>query len=104
MTAQEQLRDLLTRYCTHLVDKVEMVDQLLLQSCFVGAESLASIVKVQNITHHVRGEGGTMGSDLAAAASALDRNLKLLAKQDRVSQPAMQVAKELFARLRKIAS
>jgi HPt (histidine-containing phosphotransfer) domain-containing protein len=80
------------------------VGQLLSQSCYVGAQSLTPIAQAQNITHQIIGTTGSMGfPDVAAAASALDDNLKQLAAgQQRVSQS--QVSKQLFARLQKIAS
>ena len=105
MTVQEQLRDLLKRYCTNLFDQVEMLEQLILRSCDVSAQSSAPISKARDITHQMKGTSGSMGfPDLAAAASALDDHLKLLAKQERVSQLQLQISKELFVRLRKIAS
>jgi HPt (histidine-containing phosphotransfer) domain-containing protein len=106
MTVQEQMRDLLKRHCTNLLDQVEMVGQLLSQSCDVGAQSPTPIAKAQNITHQIIGTTGSMGfPDVAAAASALDDNLQLLAAdQHRVSQSQLQVSKQLFARLQKVAS
>jgi hypothetical protein len=53
----------------------------------------------------MKGTSGSMGfPDVTAAASALDDHLKLLARQELVSQPQLQIAKELFVRLRKIAN
>lgn len=105
MIVHEQLRVILKRYCMNLFDQIEMLDQLMSQTCGIGAQSSAQIAEAQNITHQMKGTSGTMGfPDIAAAASALDDGLKLLAKRDRVSQPQLQVSKELFARLRKIAS
>jgi hypothetical protein len=53
----------------------------------------------------MRGTSGSLGfSDISAAASALDNDLKLLATQDRVAQSQLQISKMLFARLRQIAS
>jgi HPt (histidine-containing phosphotransfer) domain-containing protein len=106
MTVQQQMRDLLKRHCTNLLDQVEMVGQLLSQCCNVGTQSPTPIAKAQNITHQIIGTTGSMGfPDVAAAASALDDNLKLLAaKQQGASQSELQVSKQLFERLQKIAS
>ena len=106
MTVQKQMRDLLNRHCTNLLDQVEMVGQLLSQSCDVGTQSPTPIAQAQNITHQIIGATGSMGfPDVAAAASALDDNLKLLAaEQHGVSQSQLQVSKQLFERLQKIAS
>jgi HPt (histidine-containing phosphotransfer) domain-containing protein len=106
MTVQEQMRDLLKRHCANLLDQVEMVGQLLSQCCDVGTQSPTPIVQAQNITHQIIGTTGSMGfPDVAAAASALDDNLKLLAaKQQGASQSELQVSKQLFERLQKIAS
>jgi HPt (histidine-containing phosphotransfer) domain-containing protein len=103
MIAQERMRDLLKRYCTKLFGQLEILDQLLSQSCGIDAQSL--LTEAQNITHEMRGTSGSLGySDIAAAASALDNNLILLARRDRVSQSQLQISKALFARLREIAS
>jgi len=105
MTAQEQMRDLLRRYCTKLFGQLEILDQLLSQSCGIDAPSQVPLTEAQNITHEMRGTSGSLGfSDISAAASALDNDLKLLATQDRVAQSQLQISKILFARLRKIAS
>ena len=106
MTLQEQMRDLLNRHCAYLLDQVETVGQLLSQCCDVGTQSPTPIAKAQNITHQIIGTTGSMGfPDVAAAASALDDNLKLLAaEQHGVSQSQLQVSKQLFERLQKIAS
>lgn len=103
MTAQEQMRALLKRYCTKLFGQLEILDQLLSQSC--GTQSSAPLAEAEDITHEMRGTSGSLGfPDISTAASALDKHLKLLATQDRVAQSELQISKTLFERLRKIAS
>jgi HPt (histidine-containing phosphotransfer) domain-containing protein len=105
VTVQEQMRDLLKRYCTKLFGQLEILEPLLSQSSNIDTQSSAMLARAQKITHEMKGTAGSLGySDLAAAASALDDDLKLYAKQDRVPRPQLQISKELFARLRKIAS
>jgi HPt (histidine-containing phosphotransfer) domain-containing protein len=105
MTIQHQVRDLLKRYCTRLFDQIESLDRLLLQNRDDDAESSASIVEAENITHEMKGTAGSLGfSDITVAASALDDDLKLLAMRVRISQSQLHVTKMLFARLRQIAS
>jgi HPt (histidine-containing phosphotransfer) domain-containing protein len=105
MTFQEQMGDLLKRYCARLCRQIDMLDHLLSQSSGVDANSSVPLAKAQDITHEMQGTGGSMGfSDIAAAASALDDELKRLAGQDRISQSQLQTLTTLFARLRKVAS
>jgi hypothetical protein len=81
-----------------------MLDQLLSQSR-ADAQSSAALTEAQTITHEMKGTGGSLGfPGVAAAASALDDDLKLLARQERVSQSQLQTTKELYMRLRKTAS
>lgn len=105
MTVQDQLRDLLKRHCTSLLDQIETLDQLISQNGDTSVQSSAPIAKAQNITHQMKGTSGSMGFlEVSSAASMLDDELKLLAKQDRISQPQLQFSKDLLVRLRKIAS
>jgi hypothetical protein len=105
MTAQEQMRNLLTRYCTKLFGQLETLDQLLSQSCDIDTQGSVPLAEAQNITHEMRGTSGSLGySDIAVAASALDKHLQLLATQGGVGQAQLQISETLFAQLRKIAS
>lgn len=105
MTAKERMRDLLKRYCTNLSGQLEILDQFLSQNCDIDARSSVPLAEAQNITHEMRGTSGSLGfSDIAAAASALDNDLKLLATLDHISQARLRISKAHFARLRKTAS
>jgi HPt (histidine-containing phosphotransfer) domain-containing protein len=105
MTVQEQMRDLLKRYCTRLFGQLETLDQLLSQSCGIDTHSSAPLTEAQNITHEMKGTSGSLGfSDIAAAASALDNDLKRLARQGCVSRSQLRNSRALFARLREVAS
>ena len=104
MTAQEQLRDLLKRHCASLLDQVEILDKLISQNYGASAQSSAPIAKAQNITHQIKGTSGSMGFlEISCVASKLDDKLKLLAKQDSISQLQLRSPRELLVRLRKIA-
>jgi len=104
MTVQQQVRDILTRYCAKLPGQLEILDDALSNRSAVGAPSL-TITEIWEITHEMRGTAGSLGfADISAAAAALDDNLKLLGKQDGVSAAELRVSKTLFARLREIAS
>ena len=104
MTVNEQFRDLLQRYCAGLPDRIELLDRLLALGCGVEGQASA-LTKAQNITHEMKGTGGSLGfPDISAAASVLDDNLKVLAKQSGVEKTEHLVAKELFARLKAIVA
>jgi HPt (histidine-containing phosphotransfer) domain-containing protein len=105
VTVQEQVRDLLKRYCAKLPGQIEILDQLLTHNCGVDVQWSAPLARAEIITHEMKGTGGSLGfPDIAAAATALGDHLKLLAKQDRISEVQLQATKDLFAHLRKIAS
>lgn len=105
MTVQEQMRDILKRYCLKLLDQIEILDRLLTQSGGIGNQCSATLASARIVTHEMKGTGGSLGfPDIAAAAAALDDDLRLLAKQDCISEHQLQVTKEAFAHLQAIAS
>lgn len=104
MTVQQQVRDLLERYCARLFDQIEILDEMLSNPSGSGAPS-STILEAREITHEMRGTAGSLGfPDIAAAAAALDDDLKRLVEQGCVSAAQLHVSKALFVQLRQIAS
>jgi HPt (histidine-containing phosphotransfer) domain-containing protein len=103
MTVQQQLRDLLQRYCVRLSGQLEILDEVLSTGSSGGA-ALSAIAEAREMAHEMKGTAGSLGfPDISGAASALDDNLKLLVNQECISPAQLQVSKTLFVQLRKIA-
>jgi HPt (histidine-containing phosphotransfer) domain-containing protein len=104
MTVQQQVRNLLERYCERLFDQIKILDEVLSNKSNIGAPSSA-ITGAREITHEMRGTAGSLGfPDIAALGAALDDDLKRLVEQDRISAAQLHVSKALFVELRRIAS
>ena len=102
MTVQEQMRDILKRYCLKLLDQIEILDRLLTQSGGIGNQCSATLASARIVTHEMKGTGGSLGfPDIAAAAAALDDDLRLLAEQDCISEQPIAGHERAFAQLRR---
>jgi HPt (histidine-containing phosphotransfer) domain-containing protein len=105
MTIQEQLRALVERHLVNLGEELATATDLLTPKSGTGTLPLAQIIAAQEITHKLKGTAGSMGfSDIGAAASALDENLKTLKSlPDPITAEQLQPALELLGKLRSIA-
>jgi HPt (histidine-containing phosphotransfer) domain-containing protein len=81
MTLQEQLRLLIERNHTKLLDQVATLTQLLAERDQSGKLGRAAIIEAQRLTHQMRGAAGSIGfGKIGAAAAELDESLKTLRK------------------------
>jgi HPt (histidine-containing phosphotransfer) domain-containing protein len=106
MTLQEQLRALIERNHTKLLDQVATLTQLLAERDRSGKIGRAPIVEAQRLTHQMRGAAGSIGfGQIGAAAAELDENLKMLRKGGG-EIPADQLGSSLalLATLQRVAS
>ncbi|MGZ5863680.1 MAG: Hpt domain-containing protein [Methyloceanibacter sp.] len=79
MTMQEQLRALIERNHTRLLDQLATVTRLLAAREQGGTLEPGPIVQAQSITHQLKGAAGTIGfGAISAAADALDESLTML--------------------------
>jgi HPt (histidine-containing phosphotransfer) domain-containing protein len=105
MTLQDQLRVLIERNHTKLLEQVASVAQLLAERDREGNLEPAPLVEAQRLTHQMRGAAGSIGfGEIGAAAAALDENLKVLCKgSGAVPGNHLQPSLVLLAALRTVA-
>ena len=103
MTNRDQLRTLLTRGLANLKYQVEVVAKLLSVDRCGGYPAAKAVSQAQEITHQIKGTGGSIGFlRMAAAATALDDALKPMVR-DGGSPHDMAAADGLLAALEKAA-
>ena len=105
MTLQEQLRALIERNHSRLLDQIAILTGLLAERDPEGMLGPAPIIEAQHLTHQLRGAAGSIGfSEIGAAAAALDESLKTLREEGRAF-PADQLEPSLtfLAALRRLA-
>jgi HPt (histidine-containing phosphotransfer) domain-containing protein len=106
MTLQEQLRALIERNHTKLLDQVATLTQLLAECDRSGKLGQAPIVEAQRLTHQMRGAAGSIGfGKISAAAAELDESLKTLREGDgEIPADQLGASLALLAALQHVAS
>jgi HPt (histidine-containing phosphotransfer) domain-containing protein len=105
MTLHEQLRALIERNHTRLLDQVATLTRLLVERDQGSKLGRAPIVEAQRLTHQMRGAAGSIGfGEIGTAAAALDESLKALRKGGRaISARQLGSALALLAALQRVA-
>ncbi len=105
MTMQEQLRALIERNHTKLLDQLATVTRLLAEREQEGPLEPGPIVAAQSITHQLKGAAGTIGfGTIGAAAAALDESLTtLLARGKSIAADQLERPLALLAALQHVA-
>jgi len=105
MTMQEQLRALIERNHTKLLDQLATVTRLLAEREQEGPLEPGPIVAAQSITHQLKGAAGTIGFGMiGAAAAALDESLTtLLARGKSIAADQLERPLALLAALQHVA-
>ncbi|MGE5260603.1 MAG: hypothetical protein ACM3MH_06970 [Actinomycetota bacterium] len=105
MTLQDQLRVLIERNHTKLLEQVATLAQLLAERDREGNLELAPLIEAQRLTHQMRGAAGSIGfGEMGVAAAALDESLKALCRANGAI-PGVQLGPSLalLASLRTVA-
>ncbi|HLO22082.1 MAG TPA: Hpt domain-containing protein [Methyloceanibacter sp.] len=105
MTMREQLRALIERNHTRLLDQLATVTRLLAAREQGGTLEPGPIVRAQNITHQLKGAAGTIGfGAISAAAAALDESLTMLLAHGRsIAADQLERPLALLAVLQQVA-
>jgi HPt (histidine-containing phosphotransfer) domain-containing protein len=79
LTAQDQLRALLTKHCGTINELVERMAGLSAQASDAAGDPARFVAEIREIAHQIKGSSGSIGfPDISVAAAQLDSQLRLL--------------------------
>ncbi len=105
MTMQEQLRALIERNHTKLLEQLATVTRLLAARDRADTFPPSPIIEAQGLTHQMKGAAGSIGfGKMGSAAAALDKSLRMLGAQGRaIPADQLEPSLALLAALQRVA-
>jgi len=105
MTAQDQLRALLTKHCGTINELVDRMAGLSAQASDASGDPTALVAEIRDIAHQVKGSSGSIGfADISEAAAQLHRQLQqLIQGGTHLESPDWQISLFLIIELQRLA-
>jgi len=105
LTAQDQLRALLTKHCRTINELVEKIAGLSAQLSDASGNPTTLVAEIREIAHQVKGSSGSIGfPDISVAAAELDSQLRhLIEAGNHLDSSDWQTSLFLISELQRLA-